>query len=61
MPKSAVAEELKKLGVVLRHRNRNGNGHTAAPTWGTLTSEQKSEFLKTHFNEIWDELERVTA
>jgi hypothetical protein len=64
VPRRAVAKELKKLGVTLRHTtNGNGNGHAAAPapTWETLTSEQKAEFLKTNFNEIWNELERVTA
>lgn len=61
--KSAVAAELKKLGVVLRHPNGNGNGHAAAPppTWDSLTSEQRSEFLKKNFDAIWNELERVTA
>jgi hypothetical protein len=61
VPKSAVAEALKKLGVVLRHHN--GNGHTAAtvPTWDTLSSEQRSTFLRENFDQIWSELEHVTS
>jgi hypothetical protein len=62
--KSAVAAELKKLGVTLRRANGNGgNGHTPVPPprWESLTSEQRSEFLKTHFDEIWIELEARTS
>ena len=62
VPKHAVAKELRKLGVTLRHTT-NGNGHAAAPvpTWDELTPEQRSEFLAKNFDAIWRELEVRTA
>jgi hypothetical protein len=60
VPVTAVAGELKRLGVVLRHHNGNGHGH-AAPTWESLTSEQKSAFLANNFDAIWNELEARTS
>ena len=62
VPKSMVAEELKRLGHRLC-RSRNSNGHaTATPArWDSLTSEQKSEFLKANFDAIWNELDLRTS
>jgi hypothetical protein len=61
VPKSAVAAELKKLGVALRRHNGKGNGHGALATWESLSSEQRSEFLAENFDAIWRELEMRTA
>jgi hypothetical protein len=46
-----------------QHHGNSDGAFVTEPTitWAEFTSEEKSEFLKAHFNEIWAELEMRTS
>jgi hypothetical protein len=62
--RKARAKLLAERGDDHHGDQHHGNGAFVTEptiTWAEFTAEEKSEFLKAHFNEIWAELEVRTS